>query len=169
MDFINLKTRISKGIGKYKYVCIVLLVGMVLMMIPEKNESITQTESEQAYNQKEENTTQEQLEEILCRIEGAGNVKVMLSIAQGERTVYQTDSTYTQNETNTDTKTQTILITDSGRNETGLIHQINPPVYQGAIVLAQGAEDPSVKLAIVNAVSNVTGLGADKISVLKMQ
>ena len=61
------------------------------------------------------------------------------------------------------------MITDSNRNETGLIHQRNPPKYQGAIILAMGADDPAVKLAIVDAVSNVTGLGADKISVLKMQ
>ena len=93
----------------------------------------------------------------------------MLTIAQGERILYQTDSTYTQGENSTDTRTQTILVTDSQRNETGLIHQKNPPVYQGAIVLAEGADHPSVKLAIVEAVMDVTGLGADKISVLKMK
>ena len=61
------------------------------------------------------------------------------------------------------------MTTDSDRNETGLVHQINPPVYLGAVVLAQGADNPVVKLSIVEAVSKVTGLGADKISVLKMQ
>ena len=93
----------------------------------------------------------------------------MVSVAQGERTIYQTDTTYSQGENDTDSRTQTILVTDGGRNQTGLIHQVNPPTYQGAIVLAQGGDNPVVKLAIVDAVSKVTGLGADRISVLKMK
>ena len=93
----------------------------------------------------------------------------MLSIAQGEMTLYQSDSTSSQSENHSDTRTQTVVITNSNRDETGLIYQRNPPVYQGAIILTQGADNPQVKLAIVDAVMDVTGLGADKISVLKMQ
>lgn len=169
MDFVGLKRRISEGIAKYKYVWIVLLVGMVLMMIPEKTTQEPTTQTQQPAVTQTEESIAKQLEGILTHVKGAGQVKVMLSVAQGERTIYQTDSSYSQGESSTDTRTQTILITDSQRNETGLVHQKNPPVYQGAIVLAQGADDPVVKLAIVDAVSDVTGLGADKISVLKMQ
>ena len=39
----------------------------------------------------------------------------------------------------------------------------------GAIVVCQGGDNATVRLAIIEAVSNVTGLGADKISVLKMK
>jgi stage III sporulation protein AG len=93
----------------------------------------------------------------------------MLSISQSEKTIYQTDSTYSQSDDHADSRTQTILISDNQRNETGLVHQKHSPVYQGAIVLAEGADLASVKLAIVDAVSDITGLGADKISVLKMK
>ena len=167
MDFIRIKTRISESIGKYKYVYIVLLAGVLLMMLPEtkgKEEPVQQTNV-----QKEETTIQAQLENILSQIDGAGQVSVMLSISQGERIIYQTDSTYSQSDNSTDSQSQTILITDSQRNETGLVHQTNPPIYQGAIVLADGADRPSVKLAIVDAVSAVTGLGSDKITVLKLK
>ena len=167
MDFIRIKTRISESIGKYKYVYIVMLAGVLLMMLPEtkgKEEPVQQTNV-----QKEETTIQAQLENILSQIDGAGQVSVMLSISQGERIIYQTDSTYSQSDNSTDSQSQTILITDSQRNETGLVHQTNPPIYQGAIVLADGADRPSVKLAIVDAVSAVTGLGSDKITVLKLK
>lgn len=168
MDFMKLKTRITEVIGKYKYVWIVLAVGMALMMLPEK--SIAEPKLEQQNTEvREEKSVSDQLEDILGHINGAGRVQVMLTVAQGERTIYQTDSSYTQNENHTESRTETILITDHQRNETGLIHQKNPPIYQGAIVLAQGADDPSVKLAIVKAVGDVTGLGADRISVLKIQ
>jgi stage III sporulation protein AG len=39
----------------------------------------------------------------------------------------------------------------------------------GAIVVCQGGDQPTVRLAILDAVSKVTGLGADKISILKMK
>ena len=166
MDFINQKKRISELFGKYKYVGIVLLVGIVLMMTPG-------TKKDQHNDQDKtiivEQSMEERMEDILSCISGAGRVRVMLSIAKGESTAYQTDSTYSQNDNHTDSRTQTILITDSSRNESGLVYQKNPPIYQGAIVLAQGAENALVKLAIVDAVMDVTGLGADKISVLKMQ
>lgn len=168
MDFMMWKTRILQGISKYKYVWVVLLVGFVLMSIPEKNTKISNKELAELDAVIEEVTLADQLEEILGKIQGAGRVRVMLAVAQGERIIYQTDSTYAQNDKHTDTRTQTVLVTDSQRNETGLVHQKNPPIYQGAIVLAEGADNPVIKLAIVEAVSNVTGVGADKISVLKM-
>lgn len=168
MDFVKIKTRMIEIFNKYKYVWIVLLAGMILMMLPAEKDIKDQSTFKQSITVEEE-STQKQMESILSQIAGAGDVKVMLTIAQGERILYQTDSTYTQGENSTDTRTQTILITDSQRNETGLIHQKNPPVYQGAIILAEGADHPSVKLAIVEAVMDVTGLGADKISVLKMK
>ena len=43
------------------------------------------------------------------------------------------------------------------------------PVYKGAVVVCEGADHASVKLNIVQAVSSLTGLGSDKITVLKMK
>lgn len=169
MDFLECKKRILEGFAKYKYACIVLAAGVVLMLIPGKKNENTNTLQIQPQIETTQPSIEQKLEEILSAVKGAGDVRVMLTVEQGERTIYQTDSTYSQGQSSSDTRTQTILITDSERNQTGLVHQKNPPVYLGAIVLTQGADDPVVKLSIVNAVSKVTGLGADKISVLKMQ
>ena len=159
---------IKLWISKYKYALAVLLVGLLLMMIPSKQASTgTKIVSEPVKSQQSTDLASE-LSEILSSMEGAGKVKVMLSVSEGERTLYQTDTTDSQSDTNTNSKTQTILITDSNRNQTGLIHQTNPPIFRGAVVLAQGADEPTVKLAIAEAVSKATGLGVDKISVLKM-
>lgn len=169
MDFVTLKSRISEYIGKYKYVWIVLLVGVVLMMLPERKKDDATIQIQAASESATEFSIEDRLGEILSHVAGAGKVKVMLSVSQGERTIYQTDTTYSQTTDHTDSRTQTILIKDDDRSESGLVHQRNPPTYQGAIILAQGADDPAVKLAIVEAVSDVTGLGADRISVLKMR
>ena len=169
MDSIIIKSRITEWIKKYKFVWIVLMAGILLMILPEGSK-MEKTEQLQTQIGPQSSLSMEaKLEEVLGCLNGAGKVKVMLSIDKGEQTLYQTDSTYSKNENSTDTKTQTILTTDSERNESGLVHQINPPTYLGAVILAQGADNPTVKLSIVEAVSKATGLGADKISVLKMQ
>ena len=168
MDIVKWKSRINEAISKYKYVGIVLLAGIILMMIPGKEIKEVKTEDTEQVQTQEE-SVQMQLENILCKIKGAGKVKVMLTVSQEERTIYQTDSTCSQSDGRTDSRTQTILVKDSARNETGLIHQRFSPIYQGAIILAEGADLTTVKLAIVEAVSDVTGLGADRISVLKME
>ena len=60
-------------------------------------------------------------------------------------------------------------MTDGQRGQTGLVRQVLPATYRGAVVVCQGADDPRIRLAIVEAVSMATGLGADRISVLKMK
>ena len=64
---------------------------------------------------------------------------------------------------------ETVILTDSERNQQPLVQQVLPPQYLGAVIVCQGAENAAVRLAVVEAVRNATGLGADKISVLKMK
>ena len=149
---------------KYKYALLVVLLGIGLMMLPgrtEKVEEIPVTTS----NQQNQLPDDQHLEAFLSQIQGAGKVKVLLSYAKGEQTIYQSDSDISENSSRFDA----VIITDGQRGEAGLIQQINPPTYLGAVVVCQGAERADVRLAIVEAVSTFTGLGADKISVLKMK
>lgn len=170
MDLKGIKKRLEPILGKYKYAVLILIIGIVLMMIPGNFSNSKKTENTQQevaisdgdYDIKEE------LETILGYIAGAGNVKVMLKEGSGAETVYQSDEDHTSSESSTTTRTDVITVTDQNRGEYGLIRQINPPKYMGAIILCQGADDPTVKLAIVDAVSKITGLGTDKIAVLKM-
>lgn len=114
-------------------------------------------------------TLQEQLSALLSQMEGAGKVQVLLTLASGEKTLYQTNedrATASQSETK---RTDTVILTDSNRNEAGLVRQVDPPTYLGAVVLCQGAENSAVRLAITEAVSNATGLGYHKITILKMK
>ncbi|MBQ8238419.1 MAG: stage III sporulation protein AG [Oscillospiraceae bacterium] len=142
-------------VRKYRYVLIVALAGLGLMLLPSQTE-----ESPPPAVQAEEAPDMEtRLESILSRISGAGEVAVMLTEASGEEIFYQTDSD----------GTDTVLVTDAERNERGLVRTRQPPTYQGAVVVCSGADSATVRLAVVEAVSNVTGLGSDKITVLKMK
>lgn len=144
--------------SKYRYVLIVIAVGLVLMLLPGtsgKESEPTQQILETAPD------IETELARILSKINGVGKVEVMLTMAQGQETCYQTDQRGADY--------STVIISDSDRNELGLVRQVNPPVYQGAIVVCQGGDEPSVRLAIVESVAKVTGLGADRISVMKMK
>lgn len=154
-------------IKKYKYALLVLVVGILLMCWPGKSEvNNTQVETTP---QVQEISMEQKLETILSQMQGAGKVKVMLTVSQGERTVFQYDEDYDQTDTSNSIRKETVIITDGDRNEQALITQLIPPVYLGAVILCQGADQPAVKLAVVEAVSKITGLGSDKICVLKMK
>lgn len=164
----RLGEKIVQFIKKYRYVALVLLIGMFLMILPEKKEAAVQTEETRAVQANEPDTAEE-LSQILSQIQGAGKVQVMLTEATGSQTVYQTNDDISSGGESSNSRRTTVTVTDENRTETGLIQQVNPPAYLGAIVVCQGADSASVRLAIVEAVSDVTGLGADRISVLKMK
>lgn len=166
MDWVNVKRTGMEFFKRYRFVFLVLLIGIFLMTLPEgkKEPSVSQPEQTQP-----QPGLQESLSEILSQIAGAGKVKVLLTQEEGERTVYQTDEQITASEGSSDVRRQTVLVTGSDRAETGLIRQVNPPLYRGAVVLCQGADSAGVRLSIVEAVANATGLTTDKITVLKMK
>lgn len=169
MDLKNLKKKIPDLLKKYRYVFLVMVIGLVLMLLPIGNHSPDAENSDNVTVIHAQKDIGKELEAILSQIYGAGNVRVMLTVAQGEHTVYQYDEDITVSDNSNTSRRETITITDADRNQTGLIRQINPPVYQGAIIICQGADSPSVRLAILDAVSKATGLGADKISIVKMK
>lgn len=164
MDWIRIREQAGNGFKKYKYALLILALGLLLMWIPPASEK-AEEELPQAVME-EDNTPRLELEQILSQIDGVGKVKVMLTEAAGAQTIYQTDDDQSDSGT---WRSDTVIITDPDRAETGLVRQINPPSYLGAIVVCQGADRPSVRLAVVEAVANVTGLGTDRISVLKMK
>ena len=149
---------------RYKYALLVVILGITLMLIPGRKEKTVEAPTE-TVSQATKYPDCQQLEDFLSQIQGAGKVHVLLAYAKGEETVYQTDSDISDS----DSRIDTVIITDSQRGESGLIQQINPPTYLGAVVICQGADRAEVRLAIVEAVSTYTGLGADRISVLKMK
>ena len=156
MDGIEPKQRINALFGKYKYPILVVLVGMALLLLPGRE---TEEPAVPVVTVTEESLEQ-RLEALLAQIEGAGAVRVLLTEDTGRETLWQTD-------VDSD-RENTVIVEDSDRNETGLVRRTRSPSYRGAVILCQGADVPSVKLAIVEAVRCVTGLGADRISVQKM-
>lgn len=167
MDWVNLTGRLSENLKKYRYAIIILLIGLVLMLLPTgEKEAPAEAVAPQ---EKTELTVESQLEALLEQLKGAGKVKVMLTVSTGSETVYQTDENHNDNTDSSSYRWETVIVSTDANGEEGLIKQVNPPQYLGAVILCQGGDNPTVRLAIVDAVSKLTGLGADKICVLKMK
>lgn len=164
MEIKEVLNRFASLLLKYKWAICVLAVGIVLMLLPggDKTEVITEPE---IINTGPEISVEQQLSELLSKIQGAGKVEVMLSYASGAETIYHSD---TENDSDS-SKNSAVLVTGADRGESALVTRVDPPGYLGAIVICQGADSASVRLAIVEAVSKYTGLGADQIAVLKMK
>lgn len=165
MDMNLIRGKTSEFLKKYRYVILVVILGIVLMSIPGKKEKQSETVPDASAVSWTDPT--EELTRILSQIQGAGKVKVLLTLSAGEKTVYQTDTD--GGSASGGVRHETVIVTDGDRAQHGLIQQIQYPQYRGAVVVCQGADQPAVKLAITEAVSNATGLGTDKISVLKMK
>lgn len=168
MDWAVIRKKVTEWISKYRYVLLVLLIGLAFMLIPS---GFTKDKAETAQTQPPAETQKDitdELTEIIGMIEGAGRVKVMLTVAAGETTVFQQDEDISSGE-NGSIRRETVIVADSDRKQSGLVQQVNPPQYLGAIIVCEGADRAAVRLSIIEAVSKATGLGSDRISVLKMK
>ena len=169
MEIKGLSKKLTDWIKKYKFIALIIIVGVLLMAIPTEKEDHDAIKSNNVVEATQTLTLEEELAQILNQVKGAGKVKVMLTVAQGEEVIYQTNDTVSTDSEATKKDTDTVTVTDADRNQNGLIKQANPPVYLGAIIICQGADDPIVKLAITEAVARITGLKTNCISVLKMK
>lgn len=161
MDWIAEKKIFLQYSKKIGCGLLILLVGICFMLLPESKEP----EKPASVLQEEQTNLETSLAEILSLVSGAGKVKVLLTQSEGEQTIYQLDE---QIDTN-DIRRDTVRITNADRNETGLVRQINPPIYLGAIILCQGADNANIRLALMEAVMSATGLTSDRITILKMK
>ena len=167
MDIKSIGSKLIHFLKKYRYVVLILVIGIVLISWPE-GKSTKQTAADERPQASFADPTEE-LTQILSQIRGAGKVKLLLTLQAGEKTVYQTDRDTASTENSDSVRVETVVITGSDRAQTGLVQQILAPQYRGAIVVCQGADDDRVRLAVIEAVADATGLGTDRISVLKMK
>lgn len=177
MKGIKLPERLQKAaqkVLKHRYALLVLLIGVALLMIPTgRSAASPENVQPEASPEPSQATVEERLEEMLSQVEGAGKVRVMLTVRAGEETVYQTDQTTEQRQSGDGTEetvtVTTVLASAGSSTEEPVAVKVLSPVYLGALVVAEGGGSPSVRLDLVSAVSSLTGLGADRITVVKMK
>lgn len=160
--------RLSNQFSRYKYVLLLIGIGLIFLLVPT---SSSKEKSPDAVPSTEEDFSvkalEEQLEDILAQIDGAGQVNVMLTVESGMKRIFAQDGRLEQQSGSVQKESETVVISNgNGIQETVLVQQIYPR-FQGALVVAEGGGDPTIRLYLTEAVAALTGLGADKISVCK--
>ena len=173
MERVNkLSKTILAGLKKYKYAVLVLLLGVALMLLPfgkkeEAPEADVQEEhvTDEAYAM----ALEQRLEDMLCQVSGAGQVRVMLTMQTGSRTEYQTDTQISNSETQSQEERKTVILSEGSAYDKAAVSAVQYPRFQGALILCQGADQSTVRLDLVNAVAALTGLSSGQITVIKMK
>ena len=156
-------------LGKYKYVLLVAVIGAALLLWPGTRPEAAgaAADSGPSGGGAELEKTEAAMEEILAKISGVGRVDVMLTLQSGSELVLAEEGTlrYSGDSRTPDSYERSNQpITDSGGV---VVTQERYPQYRGALVVCDGGGSDSVRLQIINAVSALTGLGTDRIAVVK--
>ena len=153
---------------KYKFVILIILVGIVLMMLPTGNKVKT---ADKTVSTTQENFSLEDMEEkmtdVLSHIQGVGKVRVMLTLKSGSQLHLAEDVSQYAKENDTKYDSETVTINRGSGNQEVVVTNTIYPTYQGAVIVCQGADLASVRLAVTEAVAALTGLSTDKISIVK--
>ena len=136
----------------------------------------------QVSNNYEEDEFEKKLEKILNKISGVGNVKVMITYSESSSVtpIYNEDTSVSNvNETDssggvrstveTDSQKEIIFKENSDGSKEPVTQKVTSPKIEGAVVVASGADDTTVKANIIQAVEAATGLATHKIQVFKME
>ena len=143
--------------NKYRYACIVVLVGAAILALPNgsvKRQAQSGVGSEVILPNAEE--SERRLADTLRNIRGVGTVYVTLSYKTSQEQIYLKDDG------------QTVLVNEGNGKQEPLEKKTVYPVYLGAVIVCDGAEKASVREQILDAVHQFTGLRSDQISVLPL-
>lgn len=161
-------------LGKYKFVLPLALLGLLLILWPSGAENAKTGDI--SYIPYPLGETERTLEEALGKIAGAGQVKVMLTLKTDMTLVLQEDQKVggetrqdgQSSQTQTQKESKTVLVGGSSAGRPIVVQRVYPE-FRGALVVCEGGASPAVRLAVVTAVTALTGLGSDKITVSAMK
>lgn len=168
---------------------ILLCIGLILFFLSSGlfNTKDTKTdnlnlEKTAITQQSYESAMEKRLEDILSKVNGAGNVKVMLTISYGKELVLADDTSIEQNTSkendnaggSRDTKNysqekKTVMYTPKGGNSEPVVLKEIEPKIEGIIIVSEGGDDITIQSNLIKAAQALFNIPAHKIQVFKMK
>ena len=120
------------------------------------------------------------LQNVLSKIKGVGNVEVLITYSESSEIVAMYNETTKENITEENDTSggkriieqkdtdKTIAYEEESGRKTPVTQKIIMPTVTGAVIIAQGANNSTVKAYITQAVEAATGLATHKIQVFEM-
>lgn len=151
-------------------ILLALLLGILLLAagrsFSDSKEEVPQTV---AAAETADRVTERRMAEILSKIQGAGQVDVMLTYRQTEEKTIAHNETREENGETLRTEQTAILLEDGDGATQPLVLTEMGPVVEGVVIAAQGADSPAVAAALNQAAQALLDVPAHKVAVLKMK
>lgn len=166
--------RWANTLGKYRYALLIAAVGVVLLAWPGGSRDEVKAEPVPIAETVDAAVLEEELAALLAQADGVGRVRVLLTRVSDGETVYAAETSRSYDRDNGDTTS----VEESARypalrsadgDETFAVQRQTYPTYRGAVVVCDGADDPGVRLKVINAVCALTGLSSNCVTVMKMK
>ena len=152
--------QIAEKLKSGKYALLVLLVGAGLLLLPRcsgsRDSPAVQTPEPAGIRAPDFDLAAQEakLSAAVSSVAGAGKTQVVLALrSSASRELAAEDG-------------EAVIVSQGSGKQAAVELRYDYPEYRGALVVCQGAADPQVRLAVTEAVRALTGLGADKITVL---
>ena len=172
---------------KIQYLAILLIIIVILViyfssgsLVSKKQENTAPVATQEAPDIGMTDSLEEKLAATLSQIEGAGDVEVMITYESTSEIVpaFSVDrqtTTITDNRengtstTNTEnTQSEVVTVGGNGGSSALILKEISPKI-RGVIVVAEGADDITVRLNLLNAVQTLLNVGPRQVDVYKMK
>lgn len=202
MNFEKVKKEINRLMKDKKMsslIALIVILGIIFLVtsffMKDNKDEVNKTEGTLSVNAKEEGTNgkkdvellneyereqREQLNSILRKIEGVGEVDTMMTFESGEVKVpaydNNTQTTTTEEEDSQGGKRvneqkndgSKVVMSTNGNGNEPFVTKVYKPKVVGVVVTAQGANNSKVKYNIEKAVSDLYNLSFDKVNVYPM-
>lgn len=162
-----------KSVKHIEIIVGVIIIAVLLIIYFNVNEDeVTKSSKSPSSSESSQSSLTDGLEEkladILSEIDGAGDVKVMITyVSTSEQVTASTNNSHTTttNGTSGQTTTTTATSTPIISNSKVIVLQEKMPEVKGVIIVADGAGDVRVRLSLIQATSTVLGVNANSIQI----
>lgn len=168
----NITGKFIERIRKDKKLLLIIVLGLsgmllILLSGTGQNKKENTDDSLDMIQTVEKRMTKE-LEELIRTVDGAGRVKVMITVDSLEERIVAVNENSKAEEDSYENIKEYVIIEESG-NQDGLTLKIITPVIRGVGITCEGASSSVVKQEITRLVSATLGISQSRIQVTKMQ
>ncbi len=128
---------------------------------PASSSDVTDAETKGTLEEYKER--EEELKQLLQRVDGVGHADVMITLKASNEKVTLKDNTQ-KGESNEE---KTVLVENSSRDSSPYIIQEKEPEIEGIVIVCEGGYDSVIKREITDAVSALFSIESHKIKIMK--
>lgn len=164
--------------GKVLIIVIIGILGLLMILFSEfipagktdKSNKISKSNDDTSYSNSYKERTEKELKDIISKIDGVGQVSLMLTLDGTTEYVYAEDVD-TETDENSDSKSDKykneVIIVDSDGEEKALIKKIIEPKVKGVVIVCTGGGRTEIKERVIKAVSSALNISTNNICVEK--